>query len=88
MPTVLPADERKKIALILAKRVTAPSCKEWRTGDDAMREIKKARDRFLYEPADLDKMEKFIQELCWRDYWQLIWKEKNNRIVRIPSWSG
>ena len=62
MPRVLSADERKKIALSLAKRVTAPSCKEWRTGDDAMREIKKARDRFQYEPADLDKMETFIQE--------------------------
>ena len=62
-PEVLPADERKTIALSLAKRVTAPSTKEWRTGDDAMREIKRARDRFLYEPADLDKMETFIQEV-------------------------
>ena len=23
------------------------------------------------------KIEKFIQELAWRDYWQLIWQEKN-----------
>ena len=43
--------------------MTAPSTKEWRTGDDAMREIKRARDRFLYEPADLDIMETFIQEV-------------------------
>ena len=28
-----------------------------------MREIKKARDKFLYEPADLDKMENFIHQL-------------------------
>ena len=62
-PEALPAYERKTIALSLAKRVTAPSTKEWRTGDDAMREIKRARDRFLYEPADLDKMETFIQEV-------------------------
>lgn len=26
------------------------------------------------------KIEKFIQELCWRDYWQLIWVEKQNLI--------
>ena len=26
---------------------------------------------------EFTKIEKFIQELCWRDYWQLIWSEKN-----------
>ncbi len=62
-PEVLPLEDKQALALNLAKRVTAPSSKEWRTGDDAMREIKKARDRFLYEPADLDKMEKFIHQL-------------------------
>jgi deoxyribodipyrimidine photo-lyase len=25
---------------------------------------------------EFSKIEKFIQELCWRDYWQLIWVEK------------
>jgi deoxyribodipyrimidine photo-lyase len=24
---------------------------------------------------NFSKIEKFIQELCWRDYWQLVWKE-------------
>ena len=37
--------------------------------------------RFVYEKLikkgfDFFKIEKFIQELCWRDYWQLIWIEK------------
>ena len=27
---------------------------------------------------EFSKIEKFIQELCWRDYWQLIWVEKKN----------
>ena len=48
-PEALPNDIKQQIAVRLAKRVTAPSCKEWRTGDDAMREIERARDRFLYE---------------------------------------
>ena len=26
------------------------------------------------------KIEKFVQELCWRDYWQLIWKREGNLI--------
>ena len=26
------------------------------------------------------KVEKFVQELCWRDYWQLIWKREGSRI--------
>ena len=29
---------------------------------------------------DFMEIEKFIQELCWRDYWQLIWIEKNKLI--------
>lgn len=28
----------------------------------------------------LNKMEKFVQELAWRDYWQNIWKEKGSLI--------
>ena len=27
-----------------------------------------------------DKAEKYIQELAWRDYWQLVWKNKQNLI--------
>mgnify|MGYP001160112498 FL=1 len=34
-------------------------------------------------------VEKFIQELCWRDYWQLIWKQKgaliNTDLKRIQD---
>ena len=56
----------------LAKRVTAPSCKEWRTGDDAMREIERARDRFLYEKEDLDRMESFTKSLI----------QKHNKIIK------
>ena len=26
------------------------------------------------------KVEKFVQELCWRDYWQIIWKQKGHLI--------
>jgi deoxyribodipyrimidine photo-lyase len=37
-------------------------------------------EKILQKNIPFYKMEKFIQELCWRDYWQLIWKEKNNRI--------
>ena len=62
-PEVLSLEDKQVLALSLAKRVTSPSSKEWRTGDDAMREIKKARDKFLYEPAKLDKMENFIHQL-------------------------
>jgi len=29
---------------------------------------------------EFSKIEKFLQELCWRDYWQLIWIQKNNQI--------
>ena len=29
---------------------------------------------------EFTKIEKFIQELCWRDYWQLIWFEKKHLI--------
>ena len=37
-------------------------------------------EKILQKNIPFYKMEKFVQELCWRDYWQLIWKEKNNRI--------
>ena len=29
---------------------------------------------------EFTKIEKFIQELCWRDYWQLIWCKKKHLI--------
>ena len=29
---------------------------------------------------DSKKIEKFVQELAWRDYWQLVWVEMNSRI--------
>jgi len=29
---------------------------------------------------EFTKIEKFVQELCWRDYWQLIWSEKKHLI--------
>ena len=29
---------------------------------------------------EFSEIEKFIQELCWRDYWQLIWIQKNHLI--------
>lgn len=34
----------------------------------------------LKEGYNLRKVEKFIQELAWRDYWQLLWIEKKNEI--------
>ena len=35
---------------------------------------------------DLNKIEKFIQELAWRDYWQLVWQEKDiNRDIKNPQ---
>ena len=71
-PEALPNDIRQQIAVRLAKRVTAPSCKEWRTGDDAMREIERARDRFLYEKEDLDRMESFTKSLI----------QKHNNIIK------
>ena len=36
----------------------------------------KVRERY----ADWRPVEKFIQELAWRDYWQLIWMEKGSSI--------
>ena len=36
----------------------------------------KVRQRY----ADWRQVEKFIQELAWRDYWQLIWTEKGSSI--------
>ena len=37
--------------------------------------------------SSLNKFEKFIQELAWRDYWQIVWKYKNinNDIKREQS---
>ena len=32
---------------------------------------------------DFLKIEKFIQELCWRDYWQLIWSERGEDIPKV-----
>ncbi len=36
----------------------------------------------LNKGSDPGKIEKFIQELAWRDYWQQIWIEKGNEINR------
>jgi len=39
-----------------------------------------------YDPG---KIEKFIQELVWRDYWQQVWIEKGNHInqdLKHPQW--
>ena len=33
------------------------------------------------------KIEKFIQELAWRDYWQLIWKEKDINVDNIHGYA-
>ena len=32
-------------------------------------------DFLMKKQYNFSKIEKFIQELCWRDYWQLVWKE-------------
>jgi len=37
-------------------------------------------DHLIKKGYEFSKIEKFIQELCWRDYWQLIWVEKQNLI--------
>ena len=37
-------------------------------------------DHLIKKGYEFSKIEKFIQELCWRDYWQLIWVEKHNLI--------
>ena len=38
---------------------------------------KQVLDHLLNKGFEPHKIEKFIQELAWRDYWQLIWQEKN-----------
>ncbi len=37
-------------------------------------------ERLITKGYDFLKIEKFIQELCWRDYWQLIWSERGEDI--------
>ena len=37
-------------------------------------------DHLMKKNYKFFKIEKFIQELCWRDYWQLVWKEKKDLI--------
>ncbi|MDC1316858.1 deoxyribodipyrimidine photolyase [Flavobacteriaceae bacterium] len=37
-------------------------------------------EKILEKEIPFWKIEKFIQELCWRDYWQLIWKREGSRI--------
>ena len=34
-------------------------------------------DKLVEKGLNLKKCEKFIQELAWRDYWQLVWIKKN-----------
>ena len=41
---------------------------------------KKIFDFLKSKKYDLNKIEKFIQELAWRDYWQLVWKFKKDQI--------
>ena len=38
---------------------------------------KQILDHLLRNGFELKKIEKFIQELMWREYWQLIWQEKD-----------
>ena len=37
-------------------------------------------DKLMKKGYDFLKIEKFIQELCWRDYWQLIWNKNGTQI--------
>ena len=37
-------------------------------------------ERILEHNIPFYKIEKFVQELCWRDYWQLIWRERKEEI--------
>ena len=37
-------------------------------------------EKILERNIPFYKVEKFVQELCWRDYWQIIWKQKGNLI--------
>jgi deoxyribodipyrimidine photo-lyase len=41
---------------------------------------KMLRDNLLERSYDLSKIEKFVQELAWRDYWQQIWIAKSEAI--------
>ncbi len=41
---------------------------------------KSVRDNLLSRSYDLSKIEKFVQELAWRDYWQQIWIAKGQTI--------
>ena len=41
---------------------------------------KMLRDSLLERSYDLSKIEKFVQELAWRDYWQQIWIAKGDAI--------
>ena len=36
--------------------------------------------KILEQNIPFYKIEKFVQELCWRDYWQLVWKERKEAI--------
>ena len=37
-------------------------------------------EKILEKNIPFWKVEKFVQELCWRDYWQIIWKQKRHLI--------
>ena len=37
-------------------------------------------EKILEKNIPFWKVEKFVQELCWRDYWQIIWKQKGHLI--------
>lgn len=37
-------------------------------------------EKVLARDVDPESIKKFIQELCWRDYWQQVWKEKGETI--------
>jgi deoxyribodipyrimidine photo-lyase len=41
---------------------------------------KMVRDNLIERSYDLSKIEKFVQELAWRDYWQQIWFAKGEAI--------
>jgi len=41
---------------------------------------KQVFDYLISAGYQADKMEKFVQELAWRDYWQLVWKEYQSGI--------
>lgn len=62
-PEELPEEIRNKIAVMLAKRVTNSNSKEWRTVDQALKEITSARDKFLFDEDKLKGLERFIISL-------------------------